>query len=330
MQIKAPYASSKLNDSTYLIVHNDKYFEFPYIYVKLYSHPPLAVVIDTGCGTHNGKDGSSPMELKHFIEHHIFTGTEHETVHGREWLVICTHCHFDHIGGIEAFAQAGAKILASGYDRDFVASKNRSANSLCSAFGTGTPEYEIDVLAADQERVSFEGVDLGLQILHTPGHTPDSLAIYDQKERWLFVGDTCYKRVATMPWDEQQDVPIILPLQGNWKDFVSSLQKLKRFVEAEEHEAESNPPDQHVRLAAGHTTADAPAAVTLDNVLKFVARIAAGEVRVVVELPGDQVAPGGSLGDETFVFWQDEGDPEFSFMAPKSFEKDFGSEFLNR
>jgi hypothetical protein len=44
------YISSRLNDSTHLIVHNDKYFEFPFIYVKIYPQLPLAVVIDTVCG----------------------------------------------------------------------------------------------------------------------------------------------------------------------------------------------------------------------------------------------------------------------------------------
>jgi glyoxylase-like metal-dependent hydrolase (beta-lactamase superfamily II) len=38
-------------------------------------------------------------------------------------------------------------------------------------------------------------IDLGnriIEILHVPGHTPDSLALFDRKERLLFTGDTYY------------------------------------------------------------------------------------------------------------------------------------------
>ena len=32
-----------------------------------------------------------------------------------------------------------------------------------------------------------------LKILHTPGHTPDSVVYYDEKENAAFVGDTIFK-----------------------------------------------------------------------------------------------------------------------------------------
>ena len=33
--------------------------------------------------------------------------------------------------------------------------------------------------------------------------------------------------------------------------------------------------------------------------------------------------PGGTLGDETFIFWQDDGDPLFSLLAPERFRQEF-------
>ena len=50
-----PFSIEKINESTYLIIQNDKDFEFPYIYVKQYPDLPLSVVIDTGCGSQNSK-----------------------------------------------------------------------------------------------------------------------------------------------------------------------------------------------------------------------------------------------------------------------------------
>jgi glyoxylase-like metal-dependent hydrolase (beta-lactamase superfamily II) len=218
-----PYHCSRLNDTTYLIIHHDKYSEFPFIYVKLYQKLSLAVVIDTGCGAHNGQVDSPVLELKDFVHHEVLSSEQASF----DFLVVCTHCHFDHIGGIEAFSDAGARIVASGYDRDFLRPERRNANSLCGAFGMRTPKYEISRYAQDGEELEHKGHGLGLQIIHTPGHTPDSIAIYDEAERWLFVGDTCYQRFATMPWGEEQAVPIILPLQGNWTDFIASMYTLR-------------------------------------------------------------------------------------------------------
>lgn len=319
------YVLTRLNDSTHLVIHNDKDIEFPYIYVKLYPELSLTVLLDTGCGSHNGKGSGPAEELKDFIEANILAQADAKHY---EYFIICSHCHFDHIGGIEAFTKvSGTTIVASGFDPNFNSKENRPANSLCEAFGNPTPNYDIDILAGNGDWLSYKDSDLGLQVLHTPGHTPDSLTIYDDAEHWLFVGDTCYYRVADMPWGERQDVPIILPLQGNWKHFVSTLDTLISFTRGKESKlgSQDGPSAKRVRLAAGHTTSNAPAIDMLQNVQTFVERVAKGEVPIKAEVPGDGVAPGGSLGDGTFVFWQDEGEPMFSLIAPKSFQKDFGS-----
>jgi glyoxylase-like metal-dependent hydrolase (beta-lactamase superfamily II) len=170
------YALSRLNSTTWLVVHNDKYYEFPYIYVKVYNHLQLAVVFDTGCGTKYGKSHEQPAELMTFIVERILP-EDSSSVYG--FMIICTHCHFDHIGGIQPFHEGGAHIVASAFDKDFVSGENRDANSLCPAFGIPTPQYDISHFAADHEALSYAGTNLKLLTLHTPGHTPDSMAIYD-------------------------------------------------------------------------------------------------------------------------------------------------------
>ncbi|KAK6428838.1 hypothetical protein LTR95_015018 [Oleoguttula sp. CCFEE 5521] len=310
------YTASRLNSTTHLIIHNNKFFEFPCIYVKLYDDLSLAVVIDTGCGAKSTKGTRGQTDLMAFIEEHVLPTSREK----RQWsfLVIFTHCHFDHIGAIESFAQDGATVVASGYDKDFISPENLPRNSFCKAFGVDTPKYKVTHFAGDNEGLSHKHEDLGLTALHTPGHTPDSLAIYDTKERWLFTGDTFYQRAATMPWAEKQDVPILFPPQGNWHDWCASLHKLLRLSKAEDVGSA-----KLVRVACGHTTSDELATVMVERVIKFGKRIAAGEVKEVMRLPGKDVAPGGSLGDETFVYWHDEGEVEFSMMAPERFLEDF-------
>nr|OQO27366.1 hypothetical protein B0A51_05071 [Rachicladosporium sp. CCFEE 5018] len=310
------YTISRLNATTHLIIHNDRFFEFSYIYVKVYDNLKLAVVIDTGCGAKSTKGTRGQTDLKAFVDDNVLPTSRDE----KQWnfVVICTHCHFDHIGGIDSFARDGATIVASGYDEDFISPSNLPKNSFCEAFGVDTPKYKVTHFASDNEHLSHNGHDLGLTALHTPGHTPDSLAIYDVKERWLFAGDTFYQRTATMPWAEKQDVPILFPPQGDWHDWCASLEKLLRLSKAEDAGNE-----KLVRVACGHATSDALATAMLERVIDFGKRVAAGKVREVMRLPGKDVAPGGSLGNEMFVYWHDEGDVEFSMMAPERFLKDF-------
>lgn len=310
----SPFFCSKLNDSTQLVVHRDKYSEFAFVYVKTYPQHSVAVIIDNGCGAGNHSDDSSTLELKDFILASVLN-SEQRTF---DFLVICTHCHFDHIGGIEAFSRSGAGIVASGHDREFLSPKKRTESSLCGTFNMAIPDYEISHYAQDDESLSYHGKSLGLRIIHTPGHTPDSMAIFDEAERWLFVGDTCYQRSALMPWGEDQVVPIVLPMQGNVKDFIASLHKLHDFATKEDQESN----EAQIQLAAGHTTSQRPAAKFLRNVILFCGDISLGKLEAE-SIPGDLVAPGGSLGDTMFTLWTGNEDTDLSLIAPERFKDDF-------
>jgi hypothetical protein len=102
-----------------------------------------------------------------------------------------------------------------------------------------------------------------------------------------------------------------------------SLYTLHEFVKQTEESSEDRTLGRQIQLAAGHTTSQSSAADFLDRVIDFCEGIVAGTVPELVRIPGDVVAPGGSLGDEMFILWQDEGRTEFSLMAPESFQEDF-------
>jgi glyoxylase-like metal-dependent hydrolase (beta-lactamase superfamily II) len=129
-------------------------------------------------------------------------------------------------GGIEQFMHdSSSEIWASGYDKHFIEDPEMlPTHSLCRFVGMKTPQYKVTHWATDGERVRHEPncLDLGLVIYQTPGHIPDELAVWDENESVLFVGDTAYE------W-----APILFPLEGSiplYKDNLYKLLSLMRRV----------------------------------------------------------------------------------------------------
>ena len=107
--------------------------------------------------------------------------------------IVVTHCHFDHTRGLAAIkAVTGAKVAVHEADADFVSGKKRNpspAGAMGLAFGLTSPFFK--VTPVDPDVLLKEGDTVGRTVvLHTPGHTPGSIALYDRQERVLFVGDT--------------------------------------------------------------------------------------------------------------------------------------------
>jgi glyoxylase-like metal-dependent hydrolase (beta-lactamase superfamily II) len=107
--------------------------------------------------------------------------------------ILLTHCHPDHAGSaLELKELTGAKIAIHKDDADYVAGRKR----LPPIKGPAPPEtprfppphFQPDLLLEDGEVID------GLKVIHIPGHTPGSIALYDQTRRILFTGDAllCY------------------------------------------------------------------------------------------------------------------------------------------
>jgi glyoxylase-like metal-dependent hydrolase (beta-lactamase superfamily II) len=138
-------------------------------------------------------------------------------------LVVNTHYHWDHVGGNAAFPEisiheAGAAELRRGPDMDAIRPYAEWAGHVLERFG--------EFRALDEELFWFvteettprplpEGFDLGawhiapsvptrllrdgdtldlggreLRVIHTPGHTPDSICLFDERNGLVFGGDT--------------------------------------------------------------------------------------------------------------------------------------------
>lgn len=116
--------------------------------------------------------------------------------------VINSHTHFDHVGGNAEFKEIWNRDLPytrrnmrgerNVYSRDTLASER-----LCGPLPAGVNAASYKIRAWKNTRVlqNNKRLDLGgreLEVIFTPGHTPDSLSLLDPKNGLLFTGDTFY------------------------------------------------------------------------------------------------------------------------------------------
>jgi glyoxylase-like metal-dependent hydrolase (beta-lactamase superfamily II) len=114
--------------------------------------------------------------------------------------VVCTHGHPDHAGAARELALEGVPILMHPADGVALATTWRHAlrrPSRGRIFAAMTPE--------PPEIVPIEGGEVlpvlgGLEVIHTPGHTPGSVCLYGRRDRVLFVGDTLQRRFGRVSY----------------------------------------------------------------------------------------------------------------------------------
>jgi len=98
--------------------------------------------------------------------------------------IILTHCHYDHSGGAGEVASVfGAKIAIHEDDAALLGSAHASVSSM---FGEKPPSIIPDILLKGGEILG------GLEVIHTPGHTPGSICLYNTDSGILFSGDTVF------------------------------------------------------------------------------------------------------------------------------------------
>ncbi|MBW4078716.1 MAG: MBL fold metallo-hydrolase [Acidobacteria bacterium] len=195
----------------------------------------LAVLVDTGLGVANIRSVA-------------------ESLTGQPLQVINSHYHFDHSGGNRLFGdiaihEAGKALLerpapdglAPGYmkyverlldawqdykDADDVffhlLSAERMVRPLPEDFNPD--DYKIVPTVATRTLVDNEVIDLGgrqLRVLHTPGHSPDSICLLDESNGLLFGGDT----INTGPIYAQLE-------DSDLEDFASSTARLAELADS--------------------------------------------------------------------------------------------------
>jgi glyoxylase-like metal-dependent hydrolase (beta-lactamase superfamily II) len=117
-------------------------------------------------------------------------------------VAVASHTHFDHVGSHYEFderwvhaseadilaAPTRATTLADPYVSDEIFTR-LPPTPYCSA------EYQVKSAPATRLLADGDGIDLGnrrFEVIHTPGHSPGSIMLWEQESRVLFSGDTVY------------------------------------------------------------------------------------------------------------------------------------------
>jgi glyoxylase-like metal-dependent hydrolase (beta-lactamase superfamily II) len=115
--------------------------------------------------------------------------------------VLNSHTHNDHVGDNWRFTDV------YGMDTEFTRNNARGSkedaqaelapDEICGSLPAGfdakayaTRPFHISHWLHDGDRIDLGG--RALKVISTPGHTPDSIALLDEKDRLLFTGDTFY------------------------------------------------------------------------------------------------------------------------------------------
>jgi|Deesub1362A_J573_1020465.scaffolds.fasta_scaffold00053_125 glyoxylase-like metal-dependent hydrolase (beta-lactamase superfamily II) len=101
--------------------------------------------------------------------------------------IFLTHSHFDHASAVSDWKEwFNPKIVM--HEAEYSLLKAQGFASIM--FGVKFRPFEPDILVSGGE--NFELGEVSLEVIHTPGHSPGSICLYEKSRKWLFSGDTVF------------------------------------------------------------------------------------------------------------------------------------------
>lgn len=126
-------------------------------------------------------------------------------------LIINTHAHLDHCGGNKFYK---CKVLV--HESDAAEMRSGEFYGTCSMAGKKIPLRVSEMLKGGDKIELGEHV---FEVVHTPGHTPGSICLYERDKKILISGDTLFSDGSFGRAD----------LGGNFEELVSSLEMLSKL-----------------------------------------------------------------------------------------------------
>lgn len=111
--------------------------------------------------------------------------------------VVLTHGHFDHAEFVEKYATTFASAQIVCHRNELCVLDNPEAN--LSGWEGVARAYKCDYTLVDEGDILSLGNEkcggecMNFQVLHTPGHTPGCICLYDKAHKIMFTGDTLFK-----------------------------------------------------------------------------------------------------------------------------------------
>lgn len=168
---------------------------------------PTICLIDTGVA-------SSQQLIFDYIK---LTGRKPEEIS----TIILTHSHPDHIGSAKTIKElTGCKIMAHSGEKDWIqdVDKQFAERPIPGFYSLVGGSVAVDRILEEGDEIDL-GDNLGLRVLHTPGHSEGSISLYLEADKAMVSGD-----VVPVPGDMPiYDDPLVL---------IESIKKLMVFKEA--------------------------------------------------------------------------------------------------
>jgi len=139
----------------------------------LYDETKECIIIDAGCNEEN-----EFQKLDNFIKENNL----------KPKSIVNTHCHIDHILG-NAYLVDKYKISSIAHKDDMPLLER--SNDMALAYGFNIQEPPVpNQFVNEGDEIKFGNTVL--KIKHVPGHSPGSIALYNEKDKFVIVGDVLF------------------------------------------------------------------------------------------------------------------------------------------
>ncbi len=140
----------------------------------LYDETGKCILVDMGSYTVDEK-----KEVLYFIENNRL-----EPV-----MIVNTHCHVDHLLG-NSFFKNKFKVNTAAHKDDRFILENAVEHGQVFGFEVEEPP-ETDIYLEEGKDLLFG--NSSLEVLHVPGHSPGSVALYSSDDNFIIAGDVLFK-----------------------------------------------------------------------------------------------------------------------------------------